>query len=88
LPSDIEQAFEADEDGDNGVHPSREERMTAAKSRRANTNENLIAGPLLKLGLLPSIAAHEIDEEKRWGGPRGYTVRELRVEDVIRRAGY
>jgi hypothetical protein len=82
-PPGIEQVFEADPDADSddGAHRlarprsklSRAERIAAVKARRANVNSN------------PDADALPEDEGKRWGGPGGDVVQELK--DVIWKVG-
>ena len=100
-PPGIEQVFEADVDADDGARHrlarprsklSRAERIAAAKARRANPPNTLLG-----MGLS---TAHEVDEdgdgsltgtgvggerERRWGGPGGDVVQELK--DVIWKVG-
>jgi hypothetical protein len=88
-PPGIEQVFEvdADADSDDGAHRlarprsklSRAERIAAAKARRANANSNVDALPEMGLSSVGQ------DEGKRWGGPGGDVVQELK--DVIWKVG-
>ena len=90
-PPGIEQVFEADPDADSddGAHRlarprsklSRAERIAAAKSRRANANSNSNVDALPEMGL-SSVGQ---DEGKRWAGPGGDVVQELK--DVIWKVG-
>ena len=88
-PPGIEQVFEADPDADEDegarrlARPrsklSRAERIAAAKARRANANSNVDALPELGLSSVGQ------GEGKRWGGPGGDVVQELK--DVIWKVG-